>query len=209
MVRSIPLAAIACLIVLGGCASLSESQCLADDWQTIGYSDGLQGKQTSALLKHQNACIKHGVAPDRDGYLSGWHEGIAQYCQPANGFAVGKRGSGYANVCPEQLQPAFFAAYQDGRQLYLARAEINNLERQIDRSQRQLNKVKSALVEAESLLIDGDLTSQERRQVLEQTKDLAKEQGQLETEIEDMKIEAAVKDDRLQSLRHALTYNSA
>ena len=207
MSRSIVLAFTLSLMGLSGCASLSESQCLANDWQTVGYSDGLKGKQSSALLKHQNACVKHGVVPDRDSYLVGWHNGIEQYCQPTNGFAAGERGAGYGNVCPEHLQSAFFDAYTEGRQLYLARAEIKNLERLIHQKEHHLTKVKDDLVDAETLLIEGDLTSRERREVLEDTKALAQEQGQLETEIEDLKIEAAVKSDRLASLRHSLAYH--
>lgn len=194
------------LMGLSGCASLSESQCLANDWQTVGYSDGLQGKQRSALLKHQNACGKHGVVPDRDSYLVGWHSGIEQYCQPGNGFAAGERGAGYGNVCPEHLQAAFFDAYSEGRQLYLAGAEIKNLERLIHQKAHHLAEIEDDLIAAETLLIEGDLTSSERREVLEDTKALAQEQGQLETEIEDLKIEAAVKADRLASLRHSLAY---
>lgn len=97
-------AVIACLLALGGCASLSKSQCLANDWQTVGYRDGLSGTNSSALLRHENACVKHGVIPDREAYLAGWREGVEQYCQPANGFAAGERGAGYSNVCPAHLQ---------------------------------------------------------------------------------------------------------
>lgn len=206
MSRSILFAFAASLLTLGGCASLSESQCLANDWQTVGYSDGLNGKQSSHLLKHQNACVKHGVVPDRDAYIVGWHEGIEQYCQPANGFAAGERGHGYANVCPEHLQAVFFDAYTEGRQLYLAQAEINNLQRQIHQKERHLEQVEQDLIGAESLLIDGDLTSLERREVLEDTKALAQEQGQLEVEIQELKIDAAVKADRLDGLRHSMAY---
>ena len=206
MSRSMLVALVASLLLLSGCASLSESQCLANDWETVGYSDGLGGKHNDALLKHQNACVKHGVVPDRDTYIIGWHKGVEQYCQAANGFAAGERGSGYANVCPEYLQGAFFDAYQEGRQLYLAQAEIKNLDRQIYQKERHLETVKHDLIAAESLLIDGDMTRLERRELLEETKALAQEQGQLETEIVDFKVEAAVKADRLESLRHSLAY---
>ena len=204
--RRLTIVLLAGCLGLSGCASLSESQCLANDWQTVGYSDGLKGKQSSALLKHQNACVKHGVVPDRDTYMIGWHKGVEQYCQPSNGFAAGERGSGYANVCPAHLQNAFFDAYSEGRRLYLAQVEINTLRQEIYHKERHLDGVKQDLIDAETLLIEGDLTSLERREVLEETKALAQEQGALESEIEDLKIEAAVKADRLASLRHSLAY---
>ena len=77
---------LAALFLASGCATLSESQCVASDWQTVGYADGLKGAQSSQLLKHQNACVKHGVIPERDAYLAGWEEGVRQYCLPENGF---------------------------------------------------------------------------------------------------------------------------
>ncbi len=194
-------------VVLSGCSSMSQSQCLASDWQSVGYRDGLAGKNSTQIMRHQNACVKHGITPDREVYLAGWNEGVEQFCTPQNGFTVGERGGSYGNVCPEYLHHAFFEAYQDGRQLYLAQAEIRSLESQIILKQRRLTNVEKELSDAENLLIEGNLTSLQRRDLLDETKTLAQEQGQLETEIEDLKIDAAVKSDRLQSLRLTLAYN--
>lgn len=198
----------AALLGLSGCASLSENQCLANDWQTVGYRDGLQGRQSSHLLNHHDACLKHGVVPERDAYMLGWHKGVSQYCLPENGFAAGERGAAYGNVCPEHLQASFFDAYQQGRKLYLATAEVNELQKAIVHKERHLERVKHDLVEAEVQLIDGELTSAERRALLEDAKALAKEQGELEAEIEDLKIEVAVKADRLAGLRHSVAFQS-
>ena len=54
------LTALLAIALLSGCATLSESQCAANDWQTVGYSDGARGQDSSRLLNHQNACMKHG-----------------------------------------------------------------------------------------------------------------------------------------------------
>ena len=197
---------LAVLLALGGCATLSESQCVASDWQTVGHRDGMNGVHHSQLLKHQNACVKHGITPDRDAYLAGWEAGVVQYCQPENGFAAGERGAAYAGVCPEHLANRFYAAYQDGRQLHLAHAEIDNLERAIQQKQRQLEHVKKDLSATEALLIEGEFTSLERRELLDETKALAQEQGRLDTEIQALKIDVAVKTERLQNLRHQLVY---
>ncbi len=96
---------------LAGCATLSESQCVAGDWQTVGYRDGMNGIHHSRLLKHQNACVKHGITPDRTAYMDGWNDGGVRYCQPENGFAAGERRSAYSNVCPQTMQGTFYAAY--------------------------------------------------------------------------------------------------
>ena len=193
-------------LLLSGCATMSESQCVANDWQTAGHRDGLAGKQSSQLMKHQDACVKHGVIPDREAYLAGWESGVKQYCQPQNGFTAGERGAGYSNVCPSQLQEPFYAAYQEGRQLYLAQSKIDELSRSISQKEFRLKKIATEISGLETELIENTGTSQERRELLDATKALAQEQGQLQTQIQEMKVEVALKTERLGNLRRTLAY---
>ncbi len=195
------------LLALGGCASLSKSQCLASDWQTIGYRDGVSGTQSTALMRHQNACVKHGVVPDREAYLAGWRDGVAQYCQPANGFATGEAGNGFSNVCPPHLQDAFRAAYQDGRQLHLARSELNALHQGISQRESRLKEIKAELAETAGAMLDGSSTVADRAAMLVTAKDLAEEQGRLNAEIEELRADAAVQAERLEHLQQSLAYS--
>jgi gas vesicle protein len=196
----------AALALVSGCATLSESQCVASDWETVGYRDGLAGTQSSQLLKHQNACVKHGVVPDRDAYLAGWDDGVRQYCMPENGFSAGEHGKSYNNVCPEEMQTSFYAAYQEGRQLYVAQSEINGLNRQISQKEHRLKQIATEISSTEARLVDDSTEAMERRELLDQTKELAQEQGQLETEIQDLKVDVALKSERLKNLRQTLAY---
>jgi hypothetical protein len=193
-------------LILSGCATLSESQCVASDWETVGYRDGLSGTPSSQLLKHQNACVKHGVVPDRETYLSGWQEGVEQYCQPDNGFAVGQRGGGYSSICPEHLKDVYYAAYQDGRLLYTAQSEINQMNRQISQKQARIKQINTELGKVESALVSDDTPTERRLELLNTTKELAEENGQLETEIQDLKVTVALKTERLSKLRNDLAY---
>ena len=63
------IAAVLALAGCGGGASVSQNQCIASDWQTLGYRDGTNGVNSSQLLAHQDACVKHGIIPDREGYM--------------------------------------------------------------------------------------------------------------------------------------------
>jgi hypothetical protein len=206
MPRTVSFAVLVSLLAMGGCASLSKSQCLANDWETVGYRDGSSGTQNSALMRHHDACVKHGVVPDRNAYLAGWQDGVVQYCQPANGFAAGERGANFSNVCPAQLQHAFQAAYQDGRQLYLAQTEVSNLHRAIEQRELRLREVKSELAGIAGGVLDEASTTAERAAMLLSAKDLAQEQGKLESEIKDLQAEVAVKAERLENLRHSLAF---
>ena len=126
-----PLILLTSAVILSGCgggATVSENQCIASDWQTLGYRDGVNGIRSSQLLKHQDACVEHGIIPDRAGYMAGWETGVREYCQPNNAFEIGELGGGHANVCPNEMQTVFTTAYRQGRKLYLARVEISNLD---------------------------------------------------------------------------------
>lgn len=189
-----------------GCASLSESQCVAGDWETVGFRDGLAGKQSTRLLSHQNACMKHGAIPDREAYLAGWNDGVRQYCQPSNGFSNGEAGSSYPNVCPDDLQDAYYAAYQEGRRLYVARTEIDDLNRQIADKEQRIEQLAAETDSAEAELIADGTSALQRVRLLDQTKALAAEQGELDAEIQQLRVEVALKSERLKSLRQTLAY---
>lgn len=198
------LAAMLAIALLSGCATLSESQCAANDWQTVGYSDGASGQDSSRLLKHQNACMKHGVTPDRVAYMTGWEEGVVRYCTPDNGFQQGQRGSAYRNVCPGELEPGFHDAYLAGRELYLARVEISRMQRSIASKSKQLKEVEHDLRDAEAMLIAGETSAANRVRWLDETKSLARTQGKLESEITELRVQSAVKQDRLEAMRQTL-----
>jgi hypothetical protein len=202
----IPAALLMMLLLVSGCATLSESQCVASDWETVGYRDGLKGTQSSQLLKHQNACVKHGIVPEREAYLAGWEEGVRQFCMPENAFSAGEGGRRFSNVCPEEMQASFHAAYQEGRQLYTAQAEINSLTRQIAQKESRLKKISSEISSTEARLVEANTAPIERRELLDETKALAQEQGQLEAEIQGTKIDVALKTERLKNLRQTLAY---
>jgi hypothetical protein len=203
------LAGLLALIVLGGCAGTKRNQCVAWDWETVGYRDGVNGWQSSALLRHQETCAKHGITPDRDAYLAGWQAGIVQYCQPTNGFMVGERGGPYGNVCPAHLRDDFHAAYQDGRQLYLVKVDIANIHRAIDARSARLREVKALLAGYATGVLHEEATTADRAGMLLTVKDLALEQGQLEAEIEDLRRQAAAREADLAVLRERLAVASS
>jgi hypothetical protein len=192
--------------LLAGCASLSKNQCLANDWQTVGYRDGLAGVQQSNLLRHQNACVKHGVHPDRNAYLAGWHDGVTQYCQPGNAFRLGERGAGYANVCPQHLQPDFDLAYQDGRRLYLAGAEVGRLRDLLQSHDLRVRDIKAELTGIAAAMLEPHHTPADRAAMLLTAKDLAEEKAHLDRDMDALRLELVVKEEELAHLRHQLAY---
>ncbi|MCZ6616489.1 MAG: DUF2799 domain-containing protein [Gammaproteobacteria bacterium] len=193
--------------LLAGCsggATVSESQCVAGDWQTLGYRDGVRGLRSSQLLAHQDACVKHGIVPDRHGYKLGWEEGIREYCEPYNGFSVGEHGNGHNNVCPSDLRAEFLTAYQEGRSLYLARMEVANLERAITRKVNRLEQIKAEIISTATAQLNPVLTTVERIELLARTERLNTERVRIREEIPALEQDLAIKARHLDALNGSL-----
>jgi len=194
-------------LTLAGCAgrpSMSENQCAVGDWQTVGYRDGVNGKRSTALLTHQDACMEHGVAPDRASYMLGWQEGARDYCQPNNGFYIGERGWSHNNICPQELQGGFLTAYQEGQRLYQARLAVSNLEWEIDQKTGRLEAIKSEIISAGAAQLNGELTLEDRVQLGARVQRLLDEQARLKQELPDLETELAIKTRELDQLNRTV-----
>jgi hypothetical protein len=167
----------------GGGATVSESQCYAGDWQTLGYRDGSNGLRSTQILEHQNACVPHGVVPDRAAYMAGWRDGVTEYCRPSNGFDVGEQGYVYNNVCPDTQRLEFERAYKQGRELYLARVAVDDLQITIDQRYARLEAIKAELVTTATSQMSPTLTPAERVQLLSTTQRLLDERSAIEREL--------------------------
>ena len=188
----------------GGGATVSENQCVAGDWQTLGYRDGARGYRSSSILAHQDACGEHGIVPDRHGYMLGWEEGVREYCQANNGFAVGEHGYGHNNVCPDDLRADFLTEYHKGRSLYLARSAVARLERELVSAEARLETVKGELVASAAAQFSGTLLPAERVELIAKTQRLHEEQKNLEYEIGDLERELELKEQELAALDRQL-----
>ncbi len=128
-----------------GCATLSKNECLEADWFEIGHKDGMKGKPRALFQQHVDACIKHGVAPNRDAYYAGRDEGLRIYCTGDNGFEQGRLGRIYQHVCPPDLEPEFLAGYYEGRKIYEYETQVAYLEGQLRRIKKQIKAKEKAL----------------------------------------------------------------
>jgi hypothetical protein len=194
-------------LALASCrsATVSESQCVAGDWQTIGYRDGSAGVTSTQLLRHQDACVPHGVIPDRSEYLLGWDRGVRVYCQAANGYTVGEQGGRYTNnLCPEDLRGGFITAYREGLRLYQARAEVAALERLIQRKEQRLEHLKREIVASGTAQLNDELTTEQRIELLATTQRLIEERSAVEAELPRRARELAYKERQLVALQATL-----
>jgi hypothetical protein len=158
------------LLVLGGCASLSENECLTADWESIGYLDGSKGYNEGRIGDHAEACAKVGIAPDRKLYEEGRGRGLEVFCTGRNGLRIGEQGGSYAGVCPADLEPEFLRGYTIGRDLHDVKDHMAQLQSEVQRVQARLRSQ------------DPPLSDYERDQLIYRLRGLEREYGRTESD---------------------------
>jgi hypothetical protein len=180
---------VAALAVVGlaSCASLSEKECRQGDWAAIGYADGLAGRTQARLNDHFKACGDYGIQPDPVAYRTAWGQGIEVYCQPGNGFEVGRRGRAYNGVCPTHLEAAFLESYRVGSGLHDREEAVDEAEDEIKAARRRLDEVEIRLDALEGDLAAGKAPQPDR--VRAKLVDLAEERGALKERIRSLETD--------------------
>ena len=199
------------VVTLIGCAakpSVSEFQCKAGDWQSVGFRDGSSGRSSSHILQHQEACGEYGIVPDRSSYLAGWQEGLDHYCTAQNGFEVGRRGGRSSSVCSANDYMDFVAAYSDGRELYQAGRAVRSLENQLVAAERRLEDIKHEIVGVTTAQLEPGLSAEERLRLVVVLESLVEERGEVKDSIPVIETELARSRDHYDRLNSQLTVAS-
>jgi hypothetical protein len=166
------LAGLALLGSLGGCASLSKSECLNANWEDVGIRDGANGRPEEYLIQHTTACAKVNVVPDRGAWSQGRERGLERFCQPQRMYNIGEYGGTLdIGICRNFDQERLSHAYEVGRD--------------VNRRQHALNEIDTELRDIRTRLENKELAQKERER-------LAYRLGQLEYE----RIDAAESLDR-------------
>ena len=128
------------IVSLSGCASLTEEECGAGDWLTIGSQDAQQGFTPSRLNDHAKACKRFNIQPDNGQYQEGYKRGLVFYCTAENGFRVGRNGYAYRNICPQDAEPVFLSGFDRGRLLHDVESQIAEAETSLLEVERQIGE---------------------------------------------------------------------
>ncbi|MGL6159634.1 DUF2799 domain-containing protein [Microbulbifer sp.] len=202
--RIIPLAVL--VLLAGGCATMSEEECLIADWHAIGYEDGAAGLQVTQLGKRREACADHGVRPDTTAYRAGRDEGLQLYCTEHRGFRLGRAGGGYNGVCPAGLEGLFLRGHQAGREIYLARNAVNQVAGAISERQQEREHILDDITEMSAHLISDEATKEERITLLADIARLKDRHSELGVEIEDLEYELAMREAEYQEVQARSPY---
>jgi hypothetical protein len=180
------IAVAAMTLLAGGCASMSEDECIASDWHAVGFEDGARGYSPEQFGNRRKACAKHGVTADFAAYQDGRKEGLVEYCQPSRGFNVGANGGGYSGVCDAALEPGFLESYRIGRELYDLRSAVGRLRSARQQRESALDSIDDTVRDKELALISKETPTEDRILLLADLKQLSEDKGSIEAEIEQL-----------------------
>lgn len=198
--------AVLVLLLTNGCASLDKEECLVADWRLIGYQDGAAGKAAGAVGRYREDCAQHAVVPDLDQYRAGRAEGLQEYCRPYNGFRLGKAGKGYPTVCPSGIQGELRAAYDEGRDIYLAKSDVKKTNSRIHEHRQILNSLEEDKGYKLSELISDGLRSEQRILLLYEIHEIEGEIDTVSDEIIALEHDLEEQQHYLDHLRHQSSY---
>ncbi|MCK5480043.1 MAG: DUF2799 domain-containing protein [Gammaproteobacteria bacterium] len=197
-IRVVPVLSL--LLLMQGCASLNKEECMVADWRLIGYQDGVAGKSPAAVGEYRKDCAKHAVVPDLDAYQAGRNEGLLEYCKVDNGYRLGTSGRGLSTVCPSHLEAAFRVAWNQGRELYQARAAVKQTHSQINKQQQALHDLEEDKKYKLSELVSEGLRSEQRVLILYEISEIKKKKDAVENEIDALHYELSDRQTYLDSL---------
>ena len=197
------MAAAALTVVLQGCASMSKNECLTADWYAVGYESGVRGQGEARISEHRKACAEHGVTPDLARYLEGREAGLQKFCEPGNGYRLGRAGTGYAGVCPPRLERDFLQAYNAGRELYHMQQNVNRLGRRVKAKQAELRQINEDIAHKQVELIAPGKTPSQRALLLTELLDLQEQKERVEHDIHHARAQRDSERARLASAERA------
>lgn len=176
-------AAAIALLAIAGCSAMSEKACLATDWRTIGYEDGVRGRPADRIADTRRACADYGIRADLDAYRDGRAQGLREYCRPDNGYHVGLSGADYTGVCPADLERGFLAAYEDGHRRYVLQARVRELDDALANRRRELHDLQHGVAGAAVAVVEDGSTAQDRIDAVIDTAHMAERIARVEDEI--------------------------
>ncbi|MDB5794383.1 MAG: hypothetical protein JWR25_762 [Noviherbaspirillum sp.] len=146
------------------------------DWRRIGLSDGVNGLGATRINDHAEACSKHGVPPDLNAYLSGRTQGFLTYCQPANGFSLGRRGApANAAECAVELRPGFAEQHRRGSEIHAIESDLRHREASLHDNDRQIRRNEARIARIRGELARKDLPADRRTALLNEYEQLVHE----------------------------------
>lgn len=126
------------MAALSGCATVSQSECEAGDWRSVGLRAGADGLGEERYSEDLQACQKHGIRVDRDQWMESHARGLERFCTVRNGYAQGTSRVRYLGTCPRPADAEFLRGYDLGLKLAEARDRLAEMSHRIEELRNRL-----------------------------------------------------------------------
>lgn len=192
------------VLLASGCATLNKDECKVADWRLIGYQDGVAGKSAATIGAYRKDCAEYAVVPNLDAYQAGRAAGLQEYCKADNGYRLGHAGEGYATVCPPDLESDFRMAYNEGREIFIARSVVKRTRGRIIQLEQDMNDLGDEKQNMLASLVSDGLKGNQRVMILYDLSELEKDKDSLKDELAVLRYDLDQQLDYLNSLnQHA------
>lgn len=156
--------AAALLLILAACASgpMTPQSCEAVDWRARGFEAGSKGVARAAPALHPD-CEALGFAVDPRAFDDGYAAGLAAFCAPENGYALGAAGRAYQGQCARGDERWFLEAYSEGRTMYGYTAAVTEARDRLESLERAYDRDREKLAEYDRILAAADGSTPEQQ----------------------------------------------
>ena len=177
MIKYVWLVAVGAALLGQGCATMGKEECLTADWGQIGFEDGLKGYAPERIGRHRKACAEYGVTPDFEAYSQGRFQGLAEYCTPARGYALGRKGGVFPDICHPHpdLERGFHEGFLSGRESFLLESEIKKKKKSLRALEGDVSTLEARIREGEAALSPDCADPAACRQALDRIRALDRE----------------------------------
>ena len=171
-------------VLLSTCTVMSEEECRYADWEAVGYEDGSAGLGIDRFGNYRSDCAEFGITPDFGAWQSGREAGLVNYCQPRQGFNLGRSGRSYDGVCAGELEPGFLEGYRLGSELNELRRIVSSIESELNSRQEEIDELDAEIDEFEAILIVAETSPEERADLLATMRDMTELRSELIVDFE-------------------------
>lgn len=149
-------AVVLALLIILGCAVLSKADCLYGDWYEFGLEDGEAGLESDRFNEYVDICAKYGVSPDFAKYSEGRTKGLEFFCTRSVGYAEGREGREYRDVCSGAKEELFLKGHSLGYRVHAAEELVDSIDKEFSPLSKELERLERQLSEFSVLDIDRD-----------------------------------------------------
>ena len=116
-----------------GCATISKEDCQRYNWEELGESDALSGRQKSYVGQYAGACSEFNISVNYEAYDNGHNRGLKSFCTRRNGLNRSLKCHSLSNMCRDQGHEEVYSLQKVGARGCILDSQINIVKIKLER----------------------------------------------------------------------------